>query len=344
MSESTWNRRRLITAAARLGTCAGALLVVDGVAARVGASPLPGSSDPESAPDDGGAMGGIGRPPFRVGFQKIFDASIGEKHPWYINDHTFIQAGDGRWHVFGITHREPLDPDHETFLLQATAPAVTGPWRKLAPVVNADTAAGETVVWAPHVIAHDGRYWMFYCAGGTNHEQFRIHLATSPDLATWSRHPDNPMVVDGYDARDPMVLRVADEWVLYYCATEPAQGGNHIVAAVTSRDLVHWSKRQIVFRSPEKGTFGGPTESPFVVARKGKYYLFVCTNEPYNNTAVYVSDTAFSWDSQNIVMTFAAHAAEVIHASEHQWFVSSAGWGQGGLYLADLHWDDEGHG
>jgi predicted GH43/DUF377 family glycosyl hydrolase len=280
------------------------------------------------------------RPPFRVGFQHVFDPSAGEKEAWYINDHCFIQAADGTWHLFGITHQEPANPDKESFFLHATAKDVKGPWTKQAPVMQADAKFGESVVWAPHVVAHGGKYWMFYCAGGKSHEQFHIHMATSSDLVNWTRHPANPMVVDGYDARDPMVARVGDQWVLYYCATETPQGGHHVVKATTSPDLIHWSNRRIVFRSPETGTFGGPTESPFMVARNGKYYLFVCTNAPYNTSAAYMSDDPFHFDIANTVMTFPAHGAEVVHAGE-RWYVSSCGWEQGGLYLADLNWDDK---
>ncbi|HXL70296.1 MAG TPA: hypothetical protein VN935_03550 [Rhizomicrobium sp.] len=280
------------------------------------------------------------RPPFRVGFQRVFDPSVGEKEAWYLNDHCFIQAGDGTWHLFGITHQEPANPDHESFFLHTTAKDVKGPWIKQAPVMRADAKFGESVVWAPHVVAHDGKYWMFYCAGGKSHEQFHIHMATSSDLVNWTRHPANPMVVDGYDARDPMVARVGDQWVLYYCATETPQGGHHVVKAMTSPDLIHWGNRRIVFRSPETGTFGGPTESPFMVARNGKYYLFVCTNAPYNTSAAYMSDDPFHFDIANTVMTFPAHGAEVVHAGE-RWYVSSCGWEQGGLYLADLNWDDK---
>jgi arabinan endo-1,5-alpha-L-arabinosidase len=79
-----------------------------------------------------------------------------------------------------------------------------------------------------------------------------------------------------------------------------------------------------------------------VVARKGKYYLFVCTNAPYNTSAAYQSDTPFAFDIAHTVMTFPAHGAEVIRVSDNRWHVSSCGWEQGGLYLADLNWDDHG--
>ena len=36
-------------------------------------------------------------------FKKIYDPSVNEKEPWYINDHCFIRGRDGIWHMFGIT-------------------------------------------------------------------------------------------------------------------------------------------------------------------------------------------------------------------------------------------------
>jgi hypothetical protein len=63
--------------------------------------------------------GGADRPNsvFRVSrFDKIYDPSIGEKERWYINDHTFIRAQNGQWHLFGITHREPANPYQEKSL------------------------------------------------------------------------------------------------------------------------------------------------------------------------------------------------------------------------------------
>jgi arabinan endo-1,5-alpha-L-arabinosidase len=276
---------------------------------------------------------------FRVGaFDKIYDPSAGEAQAWYINDHTFIRAEDGQWHLFGITHREPAKAMEEKFFAHATAPALSGPWTKREPVMHFDPAIGETVVWAPYVLRYDSQYWMFYCAGGKAHTKFHIHLATSSDLYHWTRHPANPMVVDGYDARDPMVMRNGEEWILYYAATSTPQGGNHTVKAATSRDLVHWSHKAEVFRDAETGTYGGPTESPFVVSRKGKYYLFVCTNHGYNETAFYESDTPLHWDAARLTGKFPAHAAEVVETPEGKWYVSRAGWGQGGVYLAEVVW------
>ncbi len=208
-------------------------------------------------------------------FVRIYDPSVGEAEPWYINDHTFVKDAAGTWHLFGITHAEPMAPFDELNFAHATAPALLGPWTKQPFALTVAPELGETHLWAPHVITHDGRYWMFYCAGGAAKSTYRIHLATSDDCYTWTRHPANPLVVDGYEARDPMVLHVDDRWIMYYTATSEPSGGNFVVAATESTDLVHWSGRTIVYRDPLSGTMAGPTESPFVLARDGRFLLMI---------------------------------------------------------------------
>ena len=271
-------------------------------------------------------------------FTRIYDPSAGQTrgYAWYVNDHTFVRGEDGTWHLFGITQQNPFRPFEEVFFTHVTAPDLFGPWTKRPDVMHRDEAAGESVVWAPHVIRHDGRWWMFYCGGDADPKRFRICLATSDDLFTWTRSPANPLLQDGYEARDPMVLRMGDEWVLYYTANAEPQGGRHVVAAVTSRDLVHWSGKRVVFESSREGTGGGPTESPFVVARNGRYLLFVCTNRRYIETAVYESDDPFHWTEAQRIASIPAHAAEIIETPDGAAFISSCGWGMGGVYLAPL--------
>jgi beta-fructofuranosidase len=275
-------------------------------------------------------------------FKKIYDPSVNEREPWYINDHCFIRARDGTWHMFGITHPEPANPNDEIHFAHATAKALQGPWRKqpFALDVARNEPWNETHLWAPYVIFHDGLYYMFYSAGGSDPAKSEIHLATSADLKTWQRSPRNPMVVDGYDTRDPFVLRVGRQWVMYYTATSEPGGGNHVVAAVTSKDLLTWTNRRIVFRDSSSGKGGGPTESPFVVRRGRSYYLFIGPRGGYDGTDVFVSGDPFHWDLESKVGHIAAHAAEVVEDSDGKWYVSRAGWGRGGLYLAPLIWKD----
>lgn len=269
-------------------------------------------------------------------FVKIYDPSVGESEPWYLNDHTFIRDTHGTWHVFGITHAEPADPEHEIHFAHATAPRLFGPWTKQPFALTIDPDYGETHLWAPHVIRVGSTYHMFYC-GGADSTKSAINVATSKDLWTWTRDPRGPLFTDGYDARDPYVIRIAGRWVLFYTGTSDPAGGNHVVLYRTSDDLRAWSERKIAYRSPESGTAGGPTESPFVVRHHGHWYLFTGPRLDYAGTDVYRSTNPLHFEHTNLAGHFAAHAAEVVR-DNGGWYVSHAGWGQGGLYLAPLIW------
>ena len=275
-------------------------------------------------------------------FKKIYDPSVGEAEPWYINDHCFVQGPDRRWHMFGITHAEPANPLDEKHFAHAVADKLTqSPWEKRPFALSAEWEPWrESHLWAPHVIRHNGLYYMFYCAGDPDHTKYKLHLATSKDLKAWTRHPKNPMVVDGFDARDPMLLKVGREWVMYYTANEKPEGGRHIVAYKTSRNLTDWGERKVAFTDPMSGTFGGPTESPFVVRRGRYYYLFIGPREGYDGTDVFRSESPWQWGLGDQCGHFPAHAAEVVRDTDGKWYLSRCGWGRGGLYLAPLEWND----
>lgn len=284
-------------------------------------------------------------------FRRIYDPSVGEAERWYVNDHTVFRDHDGTWHLVGITHQEPMAPFDELDLCHATAPSLPGPWTKQPHALSTDPDAGETHLWAPHVVDHDGRFWMFYCGGGASPAEYRIHLATSEDGWTWTRHPANPLVVDGYEARDPMVRRVGDRWVMYYTATDEPEGGHHVVAAVESDDLLAWGGRRIVYRDELTGTGAGPTESPFVVDHDGWWYLLVGPDyealmaslaagrydpSTYRTTRVLRSRDPFRFDAADEIGTLDAHAAEVVVDEHGTTWVTHCGWGQGGVWLAEL--------
>jgi beta-xylosidase len=287
-------------------------------------------------------------------FAHVYDPSVGEAERWYVNDHTFVRDHTGTWHLIGITHAEPMFPKDEKHLCHATAPALGGPWTKQPFALSADAESGEHHLWAPHVVHHDDRYWMFVCAGGPAPEEYRIHLATSDDCWTWQRHPANPLVVDGFEARDPMVLRVGDRWVMYYTATTEPAGGHHVVVATESEDLVRWEGRRIVYEDPIVGAMGGPTESPFVVERDGRWYLFIGPDwqttmatfertgryswDGYRGTRVLESDDPFHFDLDGQVGFLDSHASEVIVDEAGATWASHCGWDQGGVFLAPLTW------
>lgn len=272
--------------------------------------------------------------------RRLLDASPSADEPWYINDHTLIRDREGRWHVFGIWHPEPADPAHERLFLHASTADLEGaPWTIHDPVIPARTEIGEEHVWAPHVIEHEGRYRMFYCGGRADHTDYRIELATSDDLFTWELHPGGSLVTDGFDARDPMVLRDGDRWLLYCTRTSTPQGGFHEVSVRTSEDLVTWSDPLVAYRSTQSGTVGGPTESPFVVPVGEGWLLFVCESGEYDRTLAYYSTDPLRFeDSGQVEVDLEEHCAEIVTdpGDPTRRWITGGGWGRGGLTIRPL--------
>lgn len=265
-------------------------------------------------------------------FSKIYDPS--DSQQWYINDHTFVRDDSGTWHMFGITHQEPSDPYNEIQFAHATAPALHGPWTKQPMALTVDPGYGETHLWAPHVIHVGSTYYMFYAGGGTPSSSTELNLATSTDLFHWTRSPAGPLFRDGLEARDPMVTRIGDQWVMYYCATASPSEGDQVVAYRTSTDLIHWSARNIALFGD-----GPPAESPFVVQRDGWWYLFVGPRGSDTDTDVFRSRDPFHFEIGDQAGRVDSHAAEVVQDGD-RWWVSSAGSGRGGVHLAQLNWQD----
>ncbi|MCC5876567.1 MAG: family 43 glycosylhydrolase [Candidatus Sumerlaeia bacterium] len=279
-------------------------------------------------------------------FKCIYDHSVGEAEEWFVNDHCFIRGHDGLWHMFGITNVEPPHPVREIRLGHATAKNLTdSPWTKEPYPITIREDLDEIHLWAPCILLHKGLYYMYICVGSQDNTRYQISLFTSRDLRNWERHPNNPMVVDGYDARDPHVIRLDDgRWVMYYTATMRPEGGKHIVAAVTSTDLIHWGGKRLVFIDVEEGTFGGSTESPFVQRRGDWYYLFICNNDRrrrYDATDVFRSRDPFCWEFEDWVGAIDAHAMEPIQDLDGKWYATHCGWKRGGLHLAPIEWNDD---
>jgi hypothetical protein len=95
-----------------------------------------------------------------------------------------------------------------------------------------------------------------------------------------------------------------------------------------------------------------------VVERAGRFYLFIGPDwedllrshertgrydpKAYRRTRVLESDDPFRFSLEGQVGTLDAHAAEVVVDEAGATWVSHCGWGQGGVFLAPLHFEGAG--
>lgn len=253
----------------------------------------------------------------------------------YLNDHTIIKGPDARWHVIGITDTSLGNPQAEKTFLHASATALEGPWTEEP---DALTAAGDEVtIWAPHIVAlGPAQFAMFYFP---NNPRKLIYRADSTDLFTWKR---SPLSVPG--GRDPFVLKRKNEWLMYSVGVSPEGRGRIIVAR--SRDLETWTETETVIEDPVPSFTWGNLESPFVVQKGERFYLFLTrTSESpadYTRTVVFTSANPLRFDWSPLT-DLHSHAGEVVDDGDKN-YLSSGGWtaniGEAarGLSLAPLNW------
>jgi hypothetical protein len=265
----------------------------------------------------------------------------------YVNDHTIVRGPDGSWHLFGIFNDEPIGPDTERRFIHAVAtepdPAKwTARAFEAAPpphrfALEADASIGETHLWAPHVMAADGRYVMVYQGGGTDGDRASIRLAESDDLYRWTRTGDTPIFEDICVARDPMLTREGDLWALYYTRCVSTERRVSGVAVRVSRDLARWSEPRMALVLGETPPMAnsGYTESPFVLERGAHRFLSVSAYPiAWDATLVYRSRAPFAFPSEPITR-LRSHAGEwIAHGS--RLFLTHAGAGQRGVWVSEV--------
>lgn len=269
---------------------------------------------------------------------------------FYLKDHCLIKAG-GLYHLFHIAGTPDVScclPGNELWIGHATT-ADFLQWQTHEPCLYVRPGCwdGGHVI-APFVVAHEGRYWMLY-AGCTVDNTQRIGLAVSDDLFTWERVGDRPMIRPeeygwafcptrgGASCRDPHLLRVDDQFLLYYTAI--TKQGRACVALATSRNLVDWQDCGPCYSAQDLT----PCESSNVQEMGGRYYLFFGGH--VEHWAYVVSDTPWSWPAQQPrPVASGITGMEVVCRRDPLWLVTFFRLGKGHcsggfrLYLGILDW------
>lgn len=261
----------------------------------------------------------------------------------YVNDHGVVRGPDGKWHIFGIYHKEPFSPEDEHEFVHAVS-SLENPFETVESfeyanpkiALRSSQQLGETHIWAPHIVKNGQYYFMNYQGGGHINDAAQIRMAYSKDLFNWTKW-EKPMFRDICVSRDPHVLRSGNLWVMYYTRCDSIENRVSGVAYRTSTNLKNWSepKMALVLTGTSRMFNSGYTESPFVFEKNGYFYLSV-TSYPvdWDATFVYKSRSPFHFDPQAIAR-LPSHAGEWIKADDKYYF-THAGPGQQGVWISEV--------
>lgn len=248
----------------------------------------------------------------------------------YAYDHSVIyNPADKKWHLYGI------EAGNKTFI-HLTADSLTQRgWQK-----HESFAYKDYEIWAPHIIEHQGLYYMFYTSIGVPRQ---IRYAVSKDLFHWSHPSDEPLFAhanddtDNMKNKDPMVFRHKGQWIMYYSMMKDKK--HWVVGYSTSHDLLSWTGPKICF---DEHTAEPGVESPFVVKRGNYYYLFLSARPwPHGAEEVFRSKSPFKWKASDLVKRIGPwHAAELVQDLDGQWYLTRSSGNQRDFSMAPLYWND----
>jgi predicted GH43/DUF377 family glycosyl hydrolase len=251
----------------------------------------------------------------------------------YVNDHALIKK-DGLHHLFYIRGTVAATwQAYSTFNFGHAVSRDLVHWKTEDPVLQCPaTGWDQFQVWAPHIIEHNGTYYMFYAGVNKNVCQ-AICLATSTDLYHWKRSEQNPVITSEpwgmwdpnkwSDCRDPVVLKDGDLFYCYYTAQRknPETGKDESCIGISSStDLLNWKHAGIIRLEQSHST---PPESPFVVKRDGKYYLFY-TNYRCGTTYAISDDPVKGWKEvpEDKASLIRRSSASEIYQDDGKWYYS----------------------
>lgn len=180
------------------------------------------------------------------------DGFVGDVIPFY---------WQGTYHAFYL--KAPLPPKREGASYTPYAHVASTDlvhWEEWPTVVVPGDAGDPDAVscWTGSVIERDGKFYLFYTGFAGKDIPQTVCLATSNDLRTWEKSPNNPILgadtrwYESVDWRDPFPFwnEEAGEYWMLLAARRLSGPNDHpsnrrgVVALVTSPDLERWEVKE----------------------------------------------------------------------------------------------------
>jgi hypothetical protein len=284
------------------------------------------------------------------------------------NDHTFFRDADGTWRLWACVRNTAVGRILYHWRSERLSDA---PWEPTDQVIRADKTAGESriehrgqeFIQSPFVVVHQGLWYMFYGGYATGHDpqgqptedynrmENQISLMTSSDGVHWRRRLDDrgrSRVFAGPGAaRDPFIGYFRGRWHAYYAGHHDCRRERAAIYHRVSDDLVNWSDWDIAHDAQGDGDYTYIPESPLVVQRGERFYLFR-THGPEGGTYVFVSDRPDDFgrsrdetDRRFVTRLEGVIAPEIITDDAGRTWMSNIADGQGSyaIRVAGLDWD-----
>jgi len=305
----------------------------------------------------------------QFGVQGPNDPFVCETPFKFLKDFTIIQDQDGLFHLFSITGEffaghDWMPAGNERTFSHSTSRDLRN-WTYHPPVISISDKSypdgngkfKDRNVWSPHVIFHDGTYYMFYTSVN-RHVSQSMSLATSKDLFEWKDYENNPVLApedagifnwhrnQWADCRDPMVFKDNGKFYVYLTAAAADGDPKGTVLVAESDDLLHWSNPQIAVRSTPS------MESPQVWKMGDTYYM--TTSALGAGLWTSKSPTA-GWQRctierppiqklESYVPTSPSYAEEVIRLKDGSYLIAGLTWRHWGnsIYFFRMETDDSG--
>jgi hypothetical protein len=267
--------------------------------------------------------------------------------PGQVVDHCVFRAASGKWQLWMQIRGTAVG--RVFYRLEGGETLEQPDWTHHGICWRADRNAGESWntgdqewIHAPYVMREGKQFILYYGGGPSKQGGAQICVATSTDGITFQRLKNEKGLTEvcsgpGF-GRDPMVLRIGDEYVMYYAADR--NNGGVIVARTSPRPFgAPWSDYRIVSEKGVCGTDRTSQQCPYVVHRDGIYYLFKMGPSNRYETAVYYSGDPFDFGKEDdqLLCVLKSSASEVIEA-DGRFYLSSLIPGYKGVRIRRLEW------